>query len=51
MTSLSHLIREVEADIVSYQLPQEPRNLYDPLRYFFGLGGKRLRPVLTLMTA
>jgi geranylgeranyl diphosphate synthase, type II len=51
MTSLSHLIREVEADILSYQLPQEPRNLYDPLRYFFGLGGKRLRPVLTLMTA
>lgn len=29
----------------------EPRNLYEPIEYILGLGGKRLRPVLTLMTA
>jgi geranylgeranyl diphosphate synthase type II len=28
----------------------QPQQLYDPLRYILGLGGKRLRPVLTLMT-
>src|ERR1700754_1493221 len=29
--------------------PQAPENLYDPCRYFFQLGGKRVRPVLCLM--
>jgi len=29
---------------------KEPKNLYEPLHYFLQLGGKRLRPVLTLMT-
>ena len=28
----------------------EPKNLYDPILYILQLGGKRLRPVLTLMT-
>jgi len=29
--------------------PQTPSNLYDPLRYFLQLGGKRMRPMLSLM--
>ena len=29
---------------------KEPNNLYEPIRYILSLGGKRLRPVLTLMT-
>ncbi len=29
----------------------EPKNLYEPVLYILQLGGKRLRPVLTLMTA
>ena len=28
----------------------EPKNLYDPIKYILELGGKRLRPILTLMT-
>jgi geranylgeranyl diphosphate synthase type II len=28
---------------------KEPSTLYDPINYILGLGGKRLRPVLTLM--
>ena len=31
--------------------PKEPCNLYQPMEYILHLGGKRLRPVLTLMTA
>ncbi|MDX5325357.1 MAG: polyprenyl synthetase family protein [Bacteroidota bacterium] len=27
----------------------EPTGLYDPMRYILGIGGKRLRPLLTLM--
>ncbi|XLS29462.1 polyprenyl synthetase family protein [Flavobacteriaceae bacterium M23B6Z8] len=30
---------------------QEPVNLYEPVSYILNLGGKRLRPILTLMTA
>ncbi len=28
---------------------QEPRQLYDPIKYILSLGGKRIRPALTLM--
>ena len=30
---------------------REPRNLYEPVDYILQLGGKRIRPVLTLMAA
>ena len=30
---------------------KEPAQLYEPVKYILALGGKRLRPVLTLMTA
>ncbi|MBO0591524.1 polyprenyl synthetase family protein [Cellulophaga sp. E16_2] len=30
---------------------KEPINLYEPITYILSLGGKRLRPILTLMTA
>lgn len=30
---------------------KEPRNLYEPVNYILNLGGKRLRPVLTLIAA
>lgn len=29
---------------------KEPKNLYEPITYILGLGGKRLRPVLTLLS-
>ncbi len=34
-----------------YSKEREPKNLYEPINYILKLGGKRLRPVLTLMTA
>lgn len=30
---------------------KEPRNLYEPIHYILAVGGKRMRPVLTLMSA
>ena len=33
------------------QLGTEPQNLYAPIRYILDLGGKRIRPVLTLIAA
>jgi geranylgeranyl diphosphate synthase type II len=29
---------------------KEPKNLYEPIHYILQIGGKRLRPILTLMT-
>ncbi|MDB9720570.1 polyprenyl synthetase family protein [Winogradskyella sp.] len=34
-----------------FTVNKEPKNLYQPINYILNLGGKRLRPVLTLMTA
>ena len=30
---------------------KEPINLYEPIKYILGLGGKKIRPILTLLTA
>lgn len=38
-----HILKE-------YRFPGTPSNLYDPLNYFMNLGGKRIRPLLTLMS-
>ena len=34
-----------------FTINKEPKNLYQPINYILKLGGKRLRPILTLMTA
>lgn len=34
-----------------FTVHKEPNNLYAPINYILNLGGKRLRPVLTLMTS
>lgn len=39
------------AFLETYKEEREPKNLYEPIAYILNLGGKRLRPVLTLMTA
>lgn len=39
----------IEEKIQSISFPKEPNNLYDPLSYFMTLGGKRTRPLLTLL--
>jgi len=34
--------------IQNYTFEKEPRKLYEPIRYILNLGGKRIRPMLTL---
>lgn len=50
-----HAIHQYQEFFVSYLesqlITKEPRNLYEPISYILDLGGKRMRPVLTLMTA
>ncbi len=51
MYSFTDLQAIVEKSLVQLQLPSEPQNLYDPISYTISLGGKRIRPVLCLMSA
>ncbi len=50
-----HSVEQYRADFMAHleaKTPsKEPANLYKPISYILNLGGKRLRPVLTLMTA
>lgn len=50
-----HTISQYQDFFVSYlknqNIHKEPKNLYEPIEYILGLGGKRMRPVLTLMAA
>lgn len=41
----------LEDEITRLDFPKTPSNLYDPLRYFMQLGGKRMRPILTFLGA
>jgi geranylgeranyl diphosphate synthase type II len=38
------------AYLEDFAVDKEPKNLYEPINYILKLGGKRLRPVLTLLT-
>lgn len=50
-----HTIYQYQEFISEYLQSQyeakEPKNLYEPIHYILDLGGKRMRPVLTLMSA
>lgn len=44
-------LKAINNEINQIQYPLAPKNLYDPIAYILDLGGKRIRPVLTLMGA
>lgn len=41
----------IEEGISNLPLPDNPANLYEPIRYILGIGGKRVRPLLVLLGA
>ena len=51
MQGISYYQNIVTTHFKSLAFKSEPKNLYEPIRYILSLGGKRLRPVLTLMSA
>lgn len=51
MQTITFYAEYLEKEIENLDFPLTPKNLYDPLRYFMTLGGKRMRPMLTLMSA
>jgi geranylgeranyl diphosphate synthase, type II len=48
-----HAIHQYQEFFINYletqKINKEPKNLYDPITYILSLGGKRMRPVLTLL--
>ena len=46
---LNKLRVEIEEHLSSIDLPSDPANLYEPIEYMLSLGGKRIRPILTLI--
>ena len=50
-----HSISEYQQSFLNYlesrTIIKEPKSLYEPVHYILSLGGKRIRPVLTLMAA
>ena len=51
MDFLNKYQRLIAENIEKYQFNGEPSQLYEPINYIIANGGKRLRPVLTLMAA
>lgn len=49
MQTISHYQDLISKHFETLHYQKEPNNLYEPIRYILSLGGKRLRPVLTLM--
>ena len=49
MHSISHYQELISAYFSELDLAKEPQNLYKPIDYILSLGGKRMRPILTLM--
>ncbi|MBN1339171.1 MAG: polyprenyl synthetase family protein [Bacteroidales bacterium] len=49
MYTTEELILKIEIRLAAIPLNKEPDKLYDPISYTLSLGGKRMRPLLTLM--
>lgn len=51
MQSIGHYQQIVADYFTGHSFEKQPANLYAPIQYILSLGGKRMRPVLTLMAA
>ncbi len=50
MYKSDEIIEKVNQALVHLSFDRQPAGLYDPIRYVLSLGGKRIRPVLMLMS-
>ena len=49
MHTISHYQELITNYFSELHLTKDPKNLYEPIEYILSLGGKRMRPILTLM--
>lgn len=50
MTSPASLLDRINREIAALNLQGQPRELYEPVSYVLSLGGKRMRPLMLLMS-
>ncbi len=50
MHTFNELKAILDTSLMQAEFPTNPNQLYDPLRYILGIGGKRIRPLLALMS-
>ena len=51
MNMIEKLTAELQNNIARLNLPEQPSGLYKPIEYIMNLGGKRIRPALTLLAS
>ncbi len=51
LMSLAVFLEAIEQEITRTEYGESPVELYEPISYLMSLGGKRMRPLLTLMAA
>jgi len=49
ITSVSHIIEKINQQLAKHTFGKQPGELYEPIDYILSLGGKRLRPLLTIL--
>ena len=47
---LSNFESLVNKHLSAIKFPTSPKNLYEPIEYFISIGGKRVRPIASLIT-
>lgn len=50
MRTFSELHQIIEKELSDLDYPSNPKNLYDPIKYVLNIGGKRIRPILMLLS-
>tara|TARA_B100000902_G_scaffold365033_1_gene385561 strand:+ start:19842 stop:20804 length:963 start_codon:yes stop_codon:yes gene_type:complete len=50
MNSIEEYSRLIEKEILKINYPDTPKGLYEPIKYMLGIGGKRTRPLLLLLS-
>ena len=51
MSKTSPYLSFIQEELNKNHIPDAPSNLYDPIRYFLDMEGKKIRPILTLLSA
>lgn len=51
MLQISEIIELIENELQKIRLPEQPAGLYSPVNYMLSIGGKRIRPALSLMAS
>ena len=51
MSKTSPYLSFIQEELKKNNISDTPSNLYDPIRYFLDMGGKKIRPILTLLSA